>query len=118
MEDCMESERGSLAEATPASQPPATPVTNYSWTWAQSRPGLPNPVQISDPQICEYIKGWFKPVSFGMICYTAKLTDTMRMCACVYTGVHSKVKFVCFIMGNQYIYLNLKKQATQEKQFT
>lgn len=42
----------------------------------------------------------------------------MRMCACVYTGVHSKVKFVCFIMGNQYIYLNLKKQATQEKQFT
>lgn len=40
----------------------------------------------------------------------------MCMCACVYTGVCSKVKFVCSIMGNQYIYLNLKKQAPQEKQ--
>ena len=79
---------------------------------------VPNPVQISDPQICEYINGWSKPVCFGMICYTAKLTDTTCMCACVYTGVGNKVQFACFIMGNQNIYLNLKKQATQEKQVT
>lgn len=52
----------------------------------------------------------------GLFVTQQKLTDTMGMCACVYTAVCSKVKFVCFIMGNQYIYLNLKKQAPQENQ--
>ena len=58
--------------------------------------------------LSQYVLGWFVTHQ--------KLTDTMCMCACVYTGVCSKVKFVCFVMGNQYIYLNLKKRATQEKQ--
>lgn len=37
-----------------------------------------DPAQIADPQNQEQKKGcYFKPLDFGVICYTAKKTDTV-----------------------------------------
>lgn len=110
MKDHMEQGRATQLSHLDQSAPNQPSHWPQLCTWAQPLlEGSPSPAQIVEPQNGEWINRCFKPTWFFMQQKTNWNRGYMSIgnCSC------NNGTFLCSVIENKYVYLNLKNQATQ-----
>lgn len=118
LRDALECGRATPAAAIQACQPPASPVTDHSCMNELSQVQKDCPAQLgssADPQNCEYIHGYSKPICFKVLGYTVKSNwHCAYVHVCLPEAINGKTKSVFCIGESLHLPTSGKSSHTVE----